>query len=48
VPVAETSELESTRAARAAYEQGKAGQRSYLRPPVSPASDPNDEKRDER
>jgi 3D-(3,5/4)-trihydroxycyclohexane-1,2-dione acylhydrolase (decyclizing) len=32
VPVAETSALDSTRAARAAYEQGKAAQRGYLRP----------------
>jgi 3D-(3,5/4)-trihydroxycyclohexane-1,2-dione acylhydrolase (decyclizing) len=32
VPVAETSALDSTRAARAAYEEGKAGQRGYLRP----------------
>ncbi|MFL6135329.1 MAG: thiamine pyrophosphate-dependent enzyme, partial [Nocardioidaceae bacterium] len=32
VPVAATSALDSTRAARAAYEQGKAGQRGYLRP----------------
>ena len=30
VPVAETSSLDSTRRARAAYEQAKARQRSYL------------------
>jgi len=36
VPVAETSQLESTRAARAAYEKDKAAQRGYLRP-----ADPN-------
>jgi 3D-(3,5/4)-trihydroxycyclohexane-1,2-dione acylhydrolase (decyclizing) len=33
VPVAETSALDSTRAARASYEQYKAHQRSHLRPP---------------
>jgi 3D-(3,5/4)-trihydroxycyclohexane-1,2-dione acylhydrolase (decyclizing) len=32
VPVAETSQLESTRAARTAYEQSKARQRTHLRP----------------
>jgi len=32
VPVAEVSELESTRTARAAYDEDKASQRSYLRP----------------
>jgi 3D-(3,5/4)-trihydroxycyclohexane-1,2-dione acylhydrolase (decyclizing) len=32
VPVAEVAALDSTRTARAAYEQGKAAQRGYLRP----------------
>ncbi len=32
VPVAETSELESTRAARAAYDENKTAQRGYLKP----------------
>jgi 3D-(3,5/4)-trihydroxycyclohexane-1,2-dione acylhydrolase (decyclizing) len=32
VPVAEVSELESTRTARAAYDEDKANQRGYLRP----------------
>jgi 3D-(3,5/4)-trihydroxycyclohexane-1,2-dione acylhydrolase (decyclizing) len=32
VPVSEVSELDSTTAARRAYEQDKAAQRSYLRP----------------
>jgi len=32
VPVSEVSELDSTTAARRAYEQNKAAQRSYLRP----------------
>jgi 3D-(3,5/4)-trihydroxycyclohexane-1,2-dione acylhydrolase (decyclizing) len=35
VPVAEVSELESTRAARARYETAKGDQRSYLAPPES-------------
>jgi 3D-(3,5/4)-trihydroxycyclohexane-1,2-dione acylhydrolase (decyclizing) len=30
VPVAETAELDSTRRARAEYEQGKQSQRGYL------------------
>ena len=38
VPVAETSALESTRAARTTYEQHKQRQRSHLRP-----SDPQTE-----
>ena len=38
VPVAETSALESTRAARTTYEQNKQRQRSHLRP-----SDPHNE-----
>ena len=33
VPVSEVSELDSTRAARDAYERNKAAQRPYLRPP---------------
>jgi 3D-(3,5/4)-trihydroxycyclohexane-1,2-dione acylhydrolase (decyclizing) len=32
VPIAETSELDSTRTARAAYEDQKTAQRGYLRP----------------
>jgi len=38
VPVAETSALESTRAARTAYETDKARQRAHLRPPDPLAS----------
>jgi 3D-(3,5/4)-trihydroxycyclohexane-1,2-dione acylhydrolase (decyclizing) len=38
VPVAETSELDTTRAARAAYEEHKTAQRGYLKP-----ADPTDE-----
>jgi len=37
VPVAEASVLESTRAARTAYEKNKTRQRAYLSPPASPA-----------
>jgi 3D-(3,5/4)-trihydroxycyclohexane-1,2-dione acylhydrolase (decyclizing) len=49
VPVAEASELESTRAARAAYEKRKADQRAYLGPArLDLASDRNCEERDER
>ncbi|MEU0314105.1 3D-(3,5/4)-trihydroxycyclohexane-1,2-dione acylhydrolase (decyclizing) [Nocardioides sp. NPDC006273] len=49
VPVAETSELESTQAARAAYEKAKADQRGYLASArLNRASDPNNQKRDER
>jgi len=47
VPVAETSELDSTRAARAAYEEQKVAQRGYLRPADSAGSDDLDEKRAE-
>ena len=48
VPVAETSELESTQAARAAYEEQKAAQRGYLAPADSPDESPDEsnEKRD--
>jgi len=35
VPVAEVSELDSTRRARAEYETAKAAQRPYLAPPES-------------
>ena len=35
VPVAEVSELESTRRARAEYESAKTAQRPYLAPPES-------------
>jgi len=43
VPVAEVSTLAETRAARAAYEQGKAGQRPHLTPfaPFKPLPSPN-------
>ena len=47
VPVAETSELDSTRAARAAYEEQKVAQRGYLRPADPAGSDDSDEKRGE-
>jgi 3D-(3,5/4)-trihydroxycyclohexane-1,2-dione acylhydrolase (decyclizing) len=46
VPVAETSELESTRAARSAYEEKKASQRGYFRP--ADDSGRSNEKRDGR
>jgi 3D-(3,5/4)-trihydroxycyclohexane-1,2-dione acylhydrolase (decyclizing) len=35
VPVAEVSELESTRSARASYDEHKRAQRTYLQPPTS-------------
>jgi 3D-(3,5/4)-trihydroxycyclohexane-1,2-dione acylhydrolase (decyclizing) len=38
VPVAEVSALESTRAARAAYDENKARQRAHLVPPAVPAT----------
>ena len=43
VPVAEVSTLESTRAARTAYETSKARQRAHLGPPDSPAPPPSPE-----
>jgi 3D-(3,5/4)-trihydroxycyclohexane-1,2-dione acylhydrolase (decyclizing) len=45
VPVAETSALDSTRAARAAYEEGKTAQRGYLRPADRRTDDSNERDR---
>jgi 3D-(3,5/4)-trihydroxycyclohexane-1,2-dione acylhydrolase (decyclizing) len=42
VPVAETSLLETTRTARAAYEEHKVAQRGYLRPAATGDADTRD------
>jgi 3D-(3,5/4)-trihydroxycyclohexane-1,2-dione acylhydrolase (decyclizing) len=46
VPVAEVSELETTRTARATYDEGKAHQRGYLKP-ADAAPDTSEEQREE-
>ena len=46
VPVAEVSELETTRTARATYDEAKAHQRGYLRP-ADVAQDTSEEQREE-
>ena len=45
VPVAETSALDSTRQARASYDENKAGQRAHLRPAdAAPGTESSDER----